>query len=62
MPCKLCNSENLRNFTGELTASFPEMTKVTAAPVYVCRDVKVCLDCGFAEMTIPPVELGKLKR
>ena len=62
MPCKVCKSENLWKFSGELTASHPGVKNVKAGPVYVCQDVMVCLDCGFAEMMIPPSELDLLKK
>jgi hypothetical protein len=29
--------------------------------VYVCQDVLVCLDCGFAELLIPASQLELLK-
>ena len=61
-PCKICKSENLRMFHGELTATFAGVKNVEAAPVYVSRKVTVCLECGFAELMIPPRELGLLKK
>jgi len=62
MPCKACKSENLQNFEGELTASLPDPKGVSVPPVYVCQNVLVCLDCGFAELIIPTSELNSLKK
>ena len=62
MPCKACKSENLQNFEAELTASLPDLKAVGVPPVYVCKNVLVCLDCGFAELIVPTAELHALKR
>lgn len=61
MGCKTCKSENLRKLEGELTASLPELKAVKVAPIYVCQNVLVCLDCGFAELLIPAGQLKLLK-
>jgi hypothetical protein len=61
MRCKACESENLQKLDGELTASFPDLERVSFPPVYVCKDVLVCFDCGFAELYIPPQQLNLLK-
>jgi hypothetical protein len=60
--CKVCNSENLCKFAGELTTSSLSMENVKADPIYVCQQVLVCMDCGFAEIIIPPQELERLKK
>jgi hypothetical protein len=62
MPCRACKSENLQRFDAELTASLPEAKGVNIAPVYICRSVLICLDCGFAELIVPANELHSLKR
>jgi len=62
MQCKACRSENLHTFAGELTASSLSVENVDLAPVYVCQQVVVCVDCGFAELVVPPQELAKLKK
>lgn len=62
MPCKACKSENLQRLDGELTVSPPDPKALKVAPVYVCRSVLVCLDCGFTELIIPPDELRLLKK
>ena len=62
MACKACASTNTQELTGELSASFPDVKKANVPPIYVCREVLVCLDCGFAELVIPATELERLKK
>jgi hypothetical protein len=62
MQCKACKSGNLQNLEGELTASLPGVDAIKVPPVYVCQDVLICLDCGFAELLIPASQLKLLKR
>jgi hypothetical protein len=62
MPCRACKSENMQKFEGELTASLPDAKKVNVPPVYICQNVLICLDCGFAELMVPTTELHTLKR
>jgi hypothetical protein len=61
MGCKKCGFENLQRVEGELTASFPNLEGIVIPPVYLCQTVLVCLDCGFAELVIPPNELQSLR-
>jgi hypothetical protein len=62
MACKICASANLQRLKGELSASFPDLQRATLPPIYVCQEVRVCLDCGFAELVIPAPELERLKK
>jgi hypothetical protein len=61
MACKNCGSENLQVLTGELSTSPRYAKGASLPPVYVCQDVVVCLECGFAELIIPTVELQQLR-
>jgi hypothetical protein len=61
MLCKACQSENVWQVDGELTASLPEIKDVRLPPVSVCQPISVCLDCGFAELVFPVHELDLLK-
>lgn len=61
MPCKACQSGNLQKLDGELTASSPDLDAIKVPPLYVCQEVVVCLDCGFAELLIPTNQLKLLK-
>jgi hypothetical protein len=58
MECRVCKSESIRKFEGELTASFADLK---FAPVYICQSVLVCMDCGFAELLVPANDLQLLK-
>jgi len=62
MPCKACKSENLQTLDAELTVSQPDLKELKVDPVYVCRNILICLDCGFAELIIPADELRLLNR
>jgi len=62
MACKACASANLQKLTGELSASSPDLKRVNLPPIYVCQDLVVCLDCGFAELVIPAPELEQFKK
>ena len=62
MACKACASANLQKLTGELSASSPDVRGANLPPMYVCQEVVVCLDCGFAELVIPAPELEQLKK
>ncbi len=61
MACKVCASLNLQKLTGEVSASFPDVKGASIPPIYVCKELIVCLDCGFTELVIPPPELEQLK-
>jgi hypothetical protein len=61
MPCKACGSDNVESFKGELTATYPTINGIKAPPVYICQELLVCLDCGFAELRVPVRELKLLK-
>jgi hypothetical protein len=61
MSCKNCTSGSERAFNAELTMSHQELRNVAEAPVYFGQHIKVCLDCGHTELTIPPTQLEKLK-
>jgi hypothetical protein len=62
MACRICASPNLQKLAGELSASFPDVKRANFPPIYICKEVLVCLDCGFAELVIPLPELERLKQ
>jgi len=61
MACKVCGADNLRKFDADLTANSTNIQGIKAPPVYFCQQLLVCLDCGFAELRVPPTELMLLK-
>jgi hypothetical protein len=60
--CKNCKSEDVRIFKGELTASSLRIKHVKNEPIYVCRAVLVCVECGLTELIIPSRELERFRR
>jgi hypothetical protein len=62
MACRACKSENLQKADGELTVSLPSLKALEVPPIYVCRVVLVCMDCGFTELVIPAAELLSLRK
>lgn len=62
MACKACASESLIQLEGEVTASFPHAEDLKAAPIYFSQSLWVCLDCGFAEVRVPPAQLEDLRK
>lgn len=62
MACKACASVNIQKLAGELSASSSDLRDAKIAPIYVCQDVTVCMDCGFAELVIPASELERFKK
>jgi hypothetical protein len=41
---------------------FPGLKNVNTAPVLVYPELLVCLDCGYAELTVPEAELALLAK
>jgi hypothetical protein len=62
MPCRVCGADNLRKFDADLTANSTNIQGIKDPPVYFCQQLLVCLDCGFAELRVPPTELMSLKK
>ena len=61
MICERCQSRNRRSFKAELVATFTGLENVNQAPVYLCQDIRVCLDCGHTELTFPAAKLEHLR-
>jgi hypothetical protein len=62
MPCKSCGSENLRKFTGEIAIHLSGLKNINEPQVCVFPELVVCLNCGFAEFTVPETELRLLAK
>jgi hypothetical protein len=60
MSCKSCQSGNRGKFGGEIALHFPGLKGLDKPIVWVFPKVVVCLDCGFAEFSIPETELRVL--
>jgi hypothetical protein len=50
------------NLKGEITASFPRIEDVKAAPIYFAQEFGICLECGFAEVQVPAAQLEALRK
>ena len=60
MACKRCSSEKQRKFKTEMNVHFTGWRGLEKPTVWLFPEVMVCLDCGFAEFSIPKVELVHL--
>jgi hypothetical protein len=60
MSCKQCGSDNPGRFNGEVAIHFPGLDGLDKPIVWVFPKLAVCLDCGFAEFTVPHRELSVL--
>jgi hypothetical protein len=60
--CRKCGGARQKVFNSELTLSDTDIKSVALAPVYVCNKLLVCLECGFAELTISEPDLDNLRK
>ena len=60
MPCRLCASENQKEFGSEINIHFPGRKGLDEPTVLVFPTLIVCIDCGFTEFTIRETELHRL--
>jgi hypothetical protein len=60
MSCKSCQSQNQREFNGEIAIHFPGLKGLDKPIVWVFPQLAVCLQCGFAEFAVPERELSVL--
>ena len=60
MACKGCGSENQKTFGGEVAIDFPGLGGLEEAIVWTFPQLLICLQCGFAEFTVPERELSVL--
>jgi hypothetical protein len=56
MSCKSCQSQNEREFNGEIAIHSPGLKGLDKPIVWVFPKLAVCLDCGFAGFTVPESE------
>ena len=55
-----CACENQREFNGELAIHFPGIKGLQKPIVMIFPKVRVCMDCGYADFTVPERELSVL--
>jgi hypothetical protein len=62
MGCVLSGSERQNLFGAKLASSFTKLEYgARRAPVYMVSGIKVCLDCGFANLHVPSAKLVVLR-
>jgi hypothetical protein len=61
MSCKRCDSDNLKDFNGEIAIHFPGLEGLDKPIVWLFPKLMVCLKCGLTEFEIPERELLALK-
>jgi hypothetical protein len=60
MSCKSCSSNSQAQFGSEIMIHFSGLVNLNKPAVMVFPKIAVCLECGFAEFTIPETELRLL--
>lgn len=60
MSCLSCGSSNEAEFAAELVVHFSGLKNVGNPGVLVFPKIVICLDCGFAQFTVPQTELALL--
>jgi len=58
--CKLCGSDQEREFTAEIAIHFPGWAGLNKPHVWVFPELFVCLNCGKSEFAIPEEKLRLL--
>ena len=61
MRCKGCGTDCPKLFNAEMGIHFPGREGLTKPLVLVFPQVLVCLNCGFAEFTVPETQLRVLE-
>jgi hypothetical protein len=61
MVCKHCGSKHQQIFNAELTATYLGIENLSSPPVYLCKDILICTDCGNIELKLSGAELEQLK-
>jgi hypothetical protein len=60
--CKACGSDQLSKFTAEIAIHFPGWAGLSKPHVWVFPELRVCLNCGKSEFTIPEALLRLLRK
>jgi len=58
--CVRCSSKNVEKFSAEMNIHFPGHEGLSEPTVWVFSQLTVCLNCGWAEFSIPEAELQRL--
>ena len=60
MGCVRCSSDHQKTFNTEMNIHFPGREGLDKPTVWLFQAIMVCLDCGFAEFSVPNAELRRL--
>jgi hypothetical protein len=60
MLCASCASGRQHQFVAEINLHFPGLKNLDKPSVFVFPNIAVCLNCGFAQFTVPNTELALL--
>jgi hypothetical protein len=60
MPCSHCASDNQKEFGVEMNVHFPGYKGLSRPTLMIFPQVLVCLNCGFAEFSVPEADLRRL--
>ena len=60
MACRQCDSDNQQKVGVEVNVHFPGWNGLSRPTLMIFPQVVICLDCGFAEFSVPRAELGRL--
>ena len=58
--CSSCGSSNQAEFTAEMLIHSGGLKNLDKPGVWLFPELLVCLECGFAQATIPAYELAQL--
>jgi len=58
--CSSCGSSNQAEFPTEMLVHFGGLKNLDKPGVWLFPELLVCLECGFAQATIPTYELAQL--
>jgi hypothetical protein len=60
MGCRSCASSKQSEYAAEVNIHFPGLKGMDKPAVWAFPKLKVCLDCGYTEFTIPENQLLQL--
>jgi hypothetical protein len=60
MPCTQCASDNRQEFGVEMNFHFQGWNGLSRPTLMIFPKVLVCLNCGFAEFSVPEADLRRL--
>ena len=59
-PCKSCASSRLVGLNAEICLTFPGLSDLNKAPIFVFQSLVLCGDCGFMESKLSAADIVRL--